>query len=269
MSQFMSTSNSGPAFAFFGATGGCTSTCLVHTLQAGHKASALVRSPTKLQTQLVSQGIPESTIAANLHVIEGSILDVTAVKETLLAGRADDTPTPIIISGVGGTPQFQWSIDEPFTLDNPNICQETSNVLVQALKELNVNDAHKPLLAFISTTGVSQPRGPEDVPFLFRFLYHYMLKVPHADKRVAEDILRAQGEGDGVFRHVLAVRPSLLVGTTDVHDARGLDCVRVGTERKPAVGYTIKRADVGEWLYREVVEKGGVAWRGEMVTLTY
>lgn len=269
MTSSTSNASSVPTLSFFGATGGCASSCLVHSLQAGYTVSALARTPAKLRTQLLSQGIPESTLTTNLLITQGSATDVAAVRSTLIAGRTDGSPTPIIVSGVGAAPVFQWSLTAPIGMDNPKICQELASTLVQALNELNVSASQKPLLAFVSTTGISKPHGPEDVPFWYRFLYHIILKVPHVDKRVAEEIYRGESGGSGVFRSVVGVRPTILVGGIDVKDARGLENVRVGREQKPEMGYTIKRADVGEWIFRECVEKNGQGWEGEMVSLTY
>ncbi|KAL9114402.1 MAG: hypothetical protein Q9227_001483 [Pyrenula ochraceoflavens] len=270
-----------PTLALFGATGGCTSALLVHALRSSHHTiSALARTPSKLTSQLLAQGIPQSTLSSRLLITPGSATSLADVKSCLTAGQPtpNNTVAPIIVSGLGGTPVFQWSVREPVALDNPTICQDAARVLVQALQELGVDRLptaeQKPLFAFISTTGISKPRGPEDVPWLFRPLYHWGLAVPHRDKRVAEDIFRGAaaaegGKDGGVFVGVVGVRPSLLMGTNDVQDRKGLEKVREGREQEPAVGYTIRRADVGEWIFREVVEKKGEGWRGEMVTLTY
>ena len=63
-------------------------------------------------------------------------------------------------------------------------------------------------------------------------------------------------------------------------EARGLEKVRVGWETHPdavnakeagapgpAIGYTIRRADVGLWIFEEVV-KNGENWKNKCVTLT-
>jgi hypothetical protein len=52
-----------PTIAFFGATGGCANACLVHTLNAGYSVAALARTPTKLKTQLLAQGLSEETLS--------------------------------------------------------------------------------------------------------------------------------------------------------------------------------------------------------------
>ena len=86
-----------------------------------------------------------------------------------------------------------------------------------------------------------------------------------------EEILHrgAAPGGDGVFSGTVGVRPSLLIGVADADDRKGLENVRTGTEGNPAVGYTIKRADVGEWMFREIVQKKGKGWEGQVVTLTF
>jgi hypothetical protein len=265
-----------PKVAFFGATGGCTFACLVHTLNAGINAVALVRTPSKLTALLKSQGLDEATISAHLTTIQGNAHDAAAVKRTLTAGGSF---VDVIVTGLGGAPavSFNWRAPlQLFTLDDVHVCEKAANTVTAALRELYKEQpalkAQQPLLSFISTTGVT--RGPEDVPFAMRFLYHHMLAVPHADKKKMENVFRDNAAGEegteSVFRAVVGVRPTLLTGSANVKDAAGLGKVRAGTESKPAVGYTIKRADVGEWIFRNVVEsgEGRKRWEGQMATLT-
>lgn len=51
-------------------------------------------------------------------------------------------------------------------------------------------------------------------------------------------------------------------------EGAGLEKVRVGMEKAPAIGYTISRAQVGEWIFEEIVKGGGGKWVGEKVTIT-
>ena len=272
--------------AFFGATGGVTNAILIHTLLAGHKATALVRTPQKLRDQLTSQGLSSDNIK-NLTIIEGNALDLPAVKRTLTASGPGTLPS-VIVNGLGGTPSMTFKLSRPFqifTLDNPHICETAATTLTNALKEIYTNQpalksqrAAKPLLAFISTTGIT--RGPEDVPFAIRFLYHQMLTIPHADKKKTENIFRADAENTNeegkVFRGFVGVRPTLLTpfdnSPSNYKDVVGLAKVRAGTEMKPAIGYSIKRGDVGLWVWenvvREAVGGGKGKWEGEMVSLT-
>lgn len=263
--------SSNPSVAFFGATGGVTNATLVHTLQAGYKVAALVRTPEKLRKQLADQGIIDSKITIN----EGNALDVAAVKRTLLSFDSGRLPT-YIVTGLGGSPKFNVDMCHPLhiaTLDNVEICETAAKTLVTALEEIFSEQpalkANKPLLIFLSTTGVT--RGPEDVPFGMRFFYHQVLAIPHVDKRKMENIYRGEIEKkDPVFRNVVGIRPTLLSGTVSYTDANGLEGVRSGYENKPATGFSIKRADVGHWIFKNIISETtrnpGV--EGQMVSLT-
>ena len=99
-------------------------------------------------------------------------------------------------------------------------------------------------------------------------LYHWILAVPHADKKKMEDLVVASG------RKFVLVRPSLLFDG----EAKGLDHVKTGIEipgnkeeGKHAVGYTIRREDVGKWIFEECVRdnKRWGKWEGKCVSLTY
>ncbi|KAJ9608271.1 hypothetical protein H2200_007259 [Cladophialophora chaetospira] len=270
--------------AFFGATGGVTNAILIHTLLAGRKAIALVRTPQKLRDQLTRQDLsPE--VLSNLTIVEGNALDVYAVKRTLTVSGPNTLPN-VIVSGLGGAPVFKFQWLRPFqfaTLDNPRICETAAATLIQAMGEiydeqssLRAQHEKKPLLTFVSTTGIT--RGPEDVPFWIRFLYHQILTIPHIDKRKMEDIYRADAEKSDqqskLFRTIVGIRPTLLTpldnSPADYRDVIGIEKIRAGTEQDPAIGYSIKRGDVGQWVWENVVRQaaGGGKWEGQMVSLT-
>ena len=269
-----STTSVKPTIAFFGATGACTNACLVHTLQAGHSAAALARTPSKLKKQLLAQGLSEDTLSQQLTIIQGDALDVAATKRTLAAG---DGLVATIVSGLGGAPKFNLSFSAPLqiaTLDNPTICETATKTLITALQQIYAKKpaltANKPLVTYISTTGLTT--GPADVPFSMRFLYHRMLALPHADKRKMEALYRNNmAESDQhkrMFRDVVGIRPTLLTGGESASDGIGLHKIRAGREQKPELGYSIRRADVGHWIFENVVKNGARGWEGEMVTLT-
>jgi len=259
---------------FFGATGGVANAILVHTLKAGYTATALVRTPQKLRDQLTKQGLDSATMN-HLTILEGNALDVPAVKRTLSAAP-NGLPTHIV-TGLGGAPSLHFDICHPLQiarLDNPTICESGAQTVITALREIYAEkpelEASKPLLTFVSTTGIS--RGPEDVPFAMRFLYHQVLAEPHVDKRKMENLFRGEAEKGkaGVLRNVVGIRPTLLSGGVDYRDATGLAKVRSGTEKKPALGFSIKRADVGHWVFENVISESGrkSELEGEMVSLT-
>lgn len=260
-----------PTAAFFGATGGCANACLAFTLKAGYTASALARTPSKLTNLLLSQGIDQETIDANLTIIQGDATDLESVKSALLPDPDDKTIAPIIISGLGSCPKLQGSVCQPVTLQNPTICEDATKTLLEAVRQIRAAQPEfkQPLLLSISTTGIS---GIEDVPFAVRAMYHYFLAVPHKDKRKMEDLAFASNSSvdpsERPFKAVIFVRPSFLVGDQNISSGKGYKTLRVGTEEKPAVGYTVSRADVGEWISKEIIQGGGEKWFNKCVTLT-
>ncbi|KAK9371944.1 uncharacterized protein V1513DRAFT_385830 [Lipomyces chichibuensis] len=262
---------SNPTIAFFGATGGCANTCLVHCLLAGYDVSALARTASKLTSQLLAQGLTQETLDQHLTIIQGDATNVEDVKRTVVS---DGTLVSFIISGVGGKGVLQKSLRRPFTLDNPDICASSIATLLNALKEVYAEIPStatiKPLLVYVSSTGISN--GPQDVPFWLRFLYRVLIAVPHADKRKMERTLKLHMDqpeaSQHLFRGVVGVRASLLKGGIDYKAGKGWRNLRVGTEEKPAIGYTISRSDVGQWIFEEVVKKNGGEWVGKIATLT-
>ncbi|OCT53415.1 hypothetical protein CLCR_10601 [Cladophialophora carrionii] len=302
--------SSSPTVAFFGATGGVANGILIHTLLAGHRAIALVRTPQKLRDQLLRQDLAPDLLN-NLTIVQGNALDVAAVKRALTAHGPHTLPC-VIVTGLGGAPGFKFQWRRPFqfaTLDDPHVCETAAATLTRALTEIYAESASAvhapetqqqpqqqqqdggkdpldkpqpllPLLTFVSTTGVT--RGPEDVPLWIRFLYHQILTVPHADKKKMEEIYRADSdahvtpEQNRLFRAIVGIRPTLLTpldnSPADYRDVVGLEKIRAGTEQKPAVGYSIKRGDVAQWVWehvvREAVEGGKGKWEGEMVSLS-
>ncbi|KAF9156126.1 hypothetical protein BG015_007168 [Linnemannia schmuckeri] len=254
--------------AFFGATGGCTNACLVHTLNAGFHATALARTPSKLTDMLLAQGLDQSTIDTQLTIVKGDISDIPAIKSVLTRNTAQLASQTI--SGIGGTPQMQMSLRRPVTIDNPEICATATKNITLALQEIykaNPTTAQqKPSITVISTTGVSNIK--EDVPFGFQTLYHVVLADPHKDKKEMERLVT---ENTGiVFSGAVIIRPSLLMGDQSVKGGQGWEKLRVGREEEPAVGYTVHRADVGEWIFEKVVKAGdgGESFFGQKVTLT-
>ncbi|KAL1869240.1 hypothetical protein Plec18167_007906 [Paecilomyces lecythidis] len=258
--------------AFFGATGGSTNACLTHALQAGYHAVALARTPSKLTSQLLNQGLSQNTLDSQLRIIHGDATDPAAVRETILL-----SPTHLvsqIISGLGSFPVLsRGSFFLPhITLDNPTICESGAKALLSALRSIYSDypslESSRPLLTVISSTGLTTSPTPTDLPFLALRMYHFLGAVPRADKMRMEALLSVSQTAD-LVRGVVIVRPSLLKGSGNVTgEGKGWKNIRVGKEQSPAVGYTVTRADVGEWIFEEVVKKEGDDWIGEKVSLT-
>lgn len=235
--------------AFFGATGDCAGHCLAYTLQAGHDCVALARTPAKLTKSMKAKGVSAEALDQHLTIVEGNVKDVEAVKRALqINGRVVDT----VVSGIGGVPKLQLSL-WPVTLNDKTICEDAGNTILQALAQLKPQ--RKPVLLNVSTTGISGRGKPRDVPLLFVPLYHWLLYVPHEDKKRLEEKLAANVQlpenqrGIGAY---VNVKPSLLMDG----EGHGLGSVREGLDSKPAVGYTIQRKDVGLWMFDRLVKEG-------------
>ncbi|PWY96133.1 hypothetical protein BO94DRAFT_529545 [Aspergillus sclerotioniger CBS 115572] len=245
-----------PTVAFFGATGGCLNACLALALQAGYHCTALARTPSKLHDLLHQHNVSDSAIEDYLTITQGNVTDIQAVQQTL---HHNGRPVDLIISGIGGKPRFDC-VFKP-TLDNPTVCQDATRTILAAAQ----SSSRKPRLVAISTTGLSNKR---DIPVMMMPLYHWLLKVPHEDKKVMEGQIVAEMEkpvAERAIDNYLLVRPSLLVdGNGD-----GLAKIKTGTDTNPAIGYVICRRDVGLWIFENAIRRASdsPSW-GQIVTLT-
>ncbi|KAM0749337.1 hypothetical protein T439DRAFT_327058 [Meredithblackwellia eburnea MCA 4105] len=241
--------------AFFGATGGCTLAALVKALNSGARARALARTPSKLIDLLTTQGVSPDAITKRLSIVSGNAKDEKAVRKTLECVETGDLCQNIVF-GIGGKPVFSPNPLKP-TLDDPEVCQSTMRTLLLAISSIQYRSP--PTLLAISTTGLSSKR---DVPILFLPLYHWLLAIPHQDKKVMEDLVLEARSANLLGSYTL-VRPSLLTDGSEKEDTK----VRVGNDQEPKVGYTISRKDVGKWVWEQWGENG--VGRDEKVTLSY
>ncbi len=128
-------------------------------------------------------------------------------------------------------------------------------------------------MVVISTTGISD--HGRDIPLAMIPLYHWLLPVPHKDKKEMEKLLALEiaSGGSSSLRGYVAVRPSLLtdgpaIGVNKVRAAFEAD----GKVAASAIGYTIARSDVGAWIFEELVEDRRGAqgsWFNKLVSITY
>ncbi|KAL4869406.1 hypothetical protein BDV12DRAFT_168091 [Aspergillus spectabilis] len=246
--------NPKPTLAFFGATGGCTLACLAPALQAGYNCIALVRTPAKLTNLLITRGISPSTLSSHLTLIEGSTTDKEAVHRTLYPDNLP--PVSMIISGVGGAPDFSSPLHPKFV--GKTICQDTVRNIFDCLRSMHSPEdpeQSKPVLVVISTTGLTEKR---DIPLAMVPLYKWGLKIPHADKEVMEKlILEEVGRPahERVVRSHIVVRPSWLNdGVSQKEKVRALKGQGEGQNTSvgiscPFVGYTISREDVAGFMF--------------------
>ncbi|KAK5173711.1 uncharacterized protein LTR77_002392 [Saxophila tyrrhenica] len=252
--------------SFFGATGDSTAHCLAHSLRCSHPCVALARTPTKLTTSLRAKNVSDAQLDQYLTIIPGDVRDLDAVKRTLLTADGKGVAEMVVV-GVGSYPTWQWSVTEPIVQTDPKICQDAGARILQALEELK--PVRKPLLVNVSTTGIPPQGKPWDVPRLFSWLYRVLLHNAHADKIVLQERLgeyMRRPEAERGIRGFVNVKASLLMDG----EALGVEKVREGMEDEPAVGYTIRRADVGGWMFGRLV-KGRVReeWVDRGVCITY
>ncbi|KAI9753350.1 MAG: hypothetical protein M4579_005208 [Chaenotheca gracillima] len=250
--------------AFFGATGDCAGYCLVSALTAGQDCVALARTPAKLTKSLKDKGVPTEALDQHLTITQGNVKDVEAVKTALqIKGDVVD----FIVSGIGAAPKYQWSLRQPFSLDDPKVCQSAGSTILQALRELN--SEKKPVMINVMTTGIPPEGKPWDVPKLFTWLYYYMLQVPHEDKGALQEMLAKHvqlPEEQKALSGFVNVKASLLMDGKSL----GLQTVREGVEDAPAIGYTIRRSDVGLWIYERLLKTGVKdEWLNKGVCITY
>ncbi|KAF2101489.1 hypothetical protein NA57DRAFT_72929 [Rhizodiscina lignyota] len=264
---------------FFGATGGCAGASLALCLKSNHHCVALVRTPDKLRKLLESKhDVPATILDSYLTVIQGNIKSEEDVKKTL---TVTDALPDIILFGIGASPKLQMSLKAPATLDDPHVCAEGMKTVISALKDLQSQNiklgpsGKKPLITTISTTGVSKIR---DVPYSIYPVYHWLLSVPHIDKREMENVLVAAArESNSPISSFTIVRPTLLSDGA----MKGLEKVKAGwvypddddregalTEAGPKMGYQISRGDVGTWIFERII-KGNGEWNGKCASLTY
>lgn len=218
---------------FIGASGGVGLSALKHTLAAGYQCIALCRQPSKLTD------IFPATSNPNLKVIEGNAHDVQAVSKCLLT--EDGKLVDIVCSTIGSRPDFR-----KMTIEDPECCRNAAATLLEALDNLQRDGVTgSPHLITFSTTGVS--RFGRDYPLAVFPIYLWLLKVPHADKRITEDRF---SNSDRPFT---IVRASLLTSGETTKEIRvGIEDPKTGRESE-AIGYFISREDSGKWVAENLI----------------
>lgn len=225
----------------------------------------MVRTPSKLTDMLKKNEISTELISKHLTIVQGNSKDSVKVTEAL---KVNNVVADMILCGVGGVPVFKPNPLRP-TLDDPTVCQDTVSTILKALRDLHSDSdssqdkkkkGKKPTLVAISSTGISD--YGRDIPLAMIPLYHWLLPIPHKDKKMMEKLLAEEIQGGGgddasssAIENFVAVRPSLLTNGR----ALGFGAIRAGIDREgnpdnSAIGYTISRADVGGWIFEGLVE---------------
>jgi hypothetical protein len=227
----------------------------------------VVRAPEKLTTFLETQGITSSQISSHLTMITGDIRSPSDISKVLYPTESND-PVDIIISGIGAYPVFKGY---KFENSDPHLCQEGIEAIVDVLSK-RPQGQKKPLLVTIGTTGIS--KLGRDTPWLMLPLYKLVLGSAHRDKELMEAAVTKAFNGEGG-------REQSIQGFTIVHASLltygkmlGHEHVRSEIEGDQwsgkAIGYTISRQDVGNWIFEDVI-KGfeNVKGKGRIARITY
>ncbi|KAK3180263.1 hypothetical protein K4F52_008349 [Lecanicillium sp. MT-2017a] len=238
--------------AFFGASAGCGLSALKRAVEDGHTCIAMCRKPEKMDAHFPSK-------PSNLIVKAGNAHDADSVAACLVNPHDSSSMVDMVHFSIGGAFNMKtWKIDDP------DVCKKGTDTLLTSIEQLRSRGVTgRPLLVVVSTTGIS--KYGRDVPLLYTPLYHFMLKMPHADKLVMEERLVSGGE-----RYIL-VRPSLLVDGTkpDTQIRVGVEDPAKGIEVKE-VGYNISREDVGRWNYKNILsQEGQNKFEGKAISITW
>ena len=220
----------------------------------------VARTPSKLTGLMLAANIPQSTLDTRLNIVQGDARDLATVTATVtppfLSTVSPGSPVvDIIISGIGTPPKLSTNLDW-------TVCEGLAKTLVSALRSLSYTPQQAPYLTCLSTTGITDVA--RDVPLLLMPLYHIALKSPHKDKRAMEAAFESINDGKTLSGFTV-VRPTLLTDGKETTSE-----IKAGTEKKPAMGYTISRRDVGKWMYHNMIDGNGRSiYKGEKVSLAY
>jgi hypothetical protein len=208
-------------------------------------------------TEKLGASVPQET----LRIEQGNAHDLEAVSRALQNPKQPGSLVDMVIFSIGGA--FDFS---KFTLDDANVCEKGAKVLLEALAKARAGsgDASQehtsPRIVVVSSAGIS--RLGRDMSVLAAPV-NAMIKVPHADKVILEDLMIGSTEAYTI------IRPTLL------HDGTSTKPVRVGIEdmvankvEKRDIGLRISREAVGKWMFDNLVEETDSKWLKKAVTLT-
>ncbi|KAK9702563.1 hypothetical protein K7432_011194 [Basidiobolus ranarum] len=190
------------------------------SIEAGHTVTVLVRDSSKLDS------LGEES-KAKIRIVEGDVNDIEKVKEVVEGQQ-------VVVSAIGGAMDFSNPLSP--TLTDPHICHNAITNIISAISA--VPNPPSRLIA-LSSTGISETR---DIPYVFFPLYHWMLSVPHKDKKQMEEAIVEAGE-KGIIKEWIIVRPGLL--TNDVKTEK----YQVGEN---LIGYLVSREDVGDFVTKNL-----------------
>ncbi|KAK0547124.1 hypothetical protein OC846_004980 [Tilletia horrida] len=269
-------------FVLLGATRGCGLQVLLQLLNAqdaqGHELYTLSRNKDALIATLKENDYDYETRSKDpatknkLHIFVGDALKPESVQQ-LFATAGNDID--VVFFSLGGTLTFHANPLKVPTLSPANICEKGTNVLLETLAAHQ--QAKPPKVVVISSNGLGKD-GHSKLPFGLKTMYGWMLHNPHADKEEMEKVLHYNSglpsvdfnpEGKSpatgtVLKNLTIVRPALLT------DGALTGKYRSG-EGYVSKAYSIRRADVGHFIFEECLSRGKDLgqWNNKAVSVAY
>jgi hypothetical protein len=237
--------------AFFGASANVGLAALKQSLSSGATCIALCRYPEKLTDILPAASNP------NLKVIKGDVLDPASVASCLAASPSPNTMVDEVLFTIGS----KWS-NAKMGIEDSTLCQKAIKTVVDAVADLrNKGYAGRPHISACSSTGIT--KFQRDIPLAIVPFYYVLLKIPHEDKKMMEQILVDSGEDFSL------VRMSWLTdGESDTAIRSAIEDPKTGPETM-AIGYSISRQDAGRWIANNMLMKKDPKFVNKNVTITY
>jgi hypothetical protein len=223
----------------------------------------VARTPEKLTKVLEKEGITHSQISSQLTIVTGDIRSQSDVAKVLFPDDSN-IPVDIVVSGIGAYPEIKWW--GGISSKDPNLCEEAILVILSVLSSRS-QGPKKPFVVTIGTTGIS--KLGRDNPWLMVPLYKGLLGEAHRDKEKMENAVVKAFEEQRIDGYTLVHASALTTGKLWGHEH-----VRSEIEGKQwsgkAIGYTISRKDVGNWIFMDVI-KGfeSVKGKGRIARITY
>lgn len=203
----------------FGTTGGTGRRLLERALAEGHEVTAFVRNPSRL-----------TALHELLSVVVGDVRDASKVEEAIAGKDA-------VISVIGGEPSNPLHPRKPGVASGPGSIG--TRHIVAAMEKHDVK-------RFVcqSAWGVRDSKEHSDLAgdLFMRVLVPPFLRDEYADKNLQEEIV------SGSNLEWVIVRPMLLTNGVWTGD------YRVAVDLKPGRRFWISRADVAEFLTKQLTD---------------